>query len=234
MKESDIISRYDDERVKDLIGKEVWAFDLYESESKLIKLEEIHEGLEYPFYGRAYGENIHRPYRNIIPCDETEPKLGGDEMKIDMKEAIWNPNDERVLDLAGKKVLAFDNWNEKRSISVLEYVNEESCFPFNCKSLTERVSDGEPVRLSYRFIAPYEEQEPEYIPFDLSCEDDRKRLMGAWVKNKKNSVYHQVVSIDAVLSRIELGSSVELFPQHLLEYYVMVDGSPCGKMRSET
>lgn len=85
------------------------------------------------------------------------------------------------------------------------------------------------------WVWPYfclEKVEPEYVPFDLSKEEDRTRLRGAWVRHKQNperenlitGLGDETVDFAVYFGDVAIGTGV------LLENFEFVDGSPCGKL----
>lgn len=86
------------------------------------------------------------------------------------------------------------------------------------------------------FLYPYfilEKVEQKYIPFDLSLEEDRAKLRGAWVKANKDLDKEQnvcgVCSEYVYLSCQTQGYTAEGF----LEGFTFLDGTPCGKLVTE-
>lgn len=79
-----------------------------------------------------------------------------------------------------------------------------------------------------------EKVEQKYVPFDLSNEEDRARLRGAWVRYKESEREHAVTAIflDERPPFVELndhGFTAEEF----FEYFEFLDGTPCGKLEDE-
>lgn len=79
------------------------------------------------------------------------------------------------------------------------------------------------------------EAEKRYVPFDLSKEEDRARLRGAWVRHKQNpdrenlitGLGDETVDFAVYFGDVAVGTGV------LLENFEFVDGSPCGKLMEE-
>lgn len=75
----------------------------------------------------------------------------------------------------------------------------------------------------------------KYVPFDLSKEEDRARLRGAWVRHKQNperenlitGLGDETVDFAVYFGDVAVGTGV------LLENFEFVDGSPCGKLVEE-
>lgn len=72
-------------------------------------------------------------------------------------------------------------------------------------------------------------EEKKYVPFDLSLEEDRAKLRGAWVRPK--DCYPNADHLIRGISNITVwfGDSY-LNAQELLNEYEFIDGSPCGKL----
>ena len=81
----------------------------------------------------------------------------------------------------------------------------------------------------YFCLEKVEEPEKKYVPFDLSKEEDRAKLRGAWVRPK--DCYPNVDHLIRGISNITVwfGDSY-LNAQELLNEYEFIDGSPCGKI----
>lgn len=86
--------------------------------------------------------------------------------------------------------------------------------------------------VSYFF--PYfvlEKVELKYVPFDLSKEEDRAKLRGAWIKYKFTSGYeYQIIAVNT--DRLFVYRD-EHTPASLLEKCLFLDGTPCGKLEVE-
>ena len=83
-----------------------------------------------------------------------------------------------------------------------------------------------------RFVCLIRKKEPEkkYVPFDLSKEEDRAKLRGAWIRMKGYPQIEQLItSMNAEYAFIDAredGFSVA----ELLHSYELIEGSPCGKL----
>ena len=83
------------------------------------------------------------------------------------------------------------------------------------------------------FVCIIRKKEPEkkYVPFDLSLEEDRARLRGAWVRRKEAPFLEQeIAGLSTNISLVFLNDVVSVGVGTLLEEYEFVDGSPCGKL----
>lgn len=72
--------------------------------------------------------------------------------------------------------------------------------------------------------------EERYVPFDLSREEDRAKLRGAWVRRKDEVMEYQVISVGAIFVSID-GNTFET--KSMLDRYEFLDGTPCGKLVEE-
>ncbi len=78
------------------------------------------------------------------------------------------------------------------------------------------------------------EPEKKYAPFDLSKEEDRARLRGAWIRRKDYpGDEYQIVGISITNDLIFFDDSAQLSTDVLLKRCEFVDGSPCGKLVEE-
>lgn len=150
--------------------------------------------------------------------------------KYTYADVIIDPNDPRVE--IGKEYYFEDTAMEVLELaqdnvgsSILEEIYESSNFPFKFKGVT----DG------YACLIRKKEPEKKYVPFDLSKEEDRARLRGAWVRHKQNperenlitGLGDETVDFAVYFGDVAVGTGV------LLENFEFVDGSPCGKLVEE-
>ena len=90
------------------------------------------------------------------------------------------------------------------------------------------------------WVWPYfclEKVEPEYVPFDLSKEEDRNTLRGKWVQDSRHGNEWMIVGFyldetggqgyKAKLSRKNAGFT----GSELLERFTFLDGTPIGKLK---
>lgn len=137
-------------------------------------------------------------------------------------DVIIDPEDPRVE--IGKEYYFGDNPAEvlrharkDKDASVLQSVEKDWDDPFI-------------ENLGYRYICLIRKKEPEkkYVPFDLSKEEDRARLRGAWVRIKDYpNIENQIIGMNA--EYVFLGNKEAISKGALLLSYEFVDGSPCGK-----
>lgn len=160
-------------------------------------------------------------------------------------DIISDPFDKRVMAALCEEVYRGDDEEE-----VLDAANngDKSKMGFLCEARI--ATDGNPylIGLNWRYIIipkimpegkpgdqSKEKPEEEYVPFDLSKEEDRDALRGKWVRDSRWG-HEWIVEgffIDeatgagykAKLSRKKAGFNGE----QLLERYVFLNGSPVGK-----
>lgn len=150
--------------------------------------------------------------------------------KYTYADVIIDPKDLRVeigaeyyFEDTAKQVLelAQDNVGSSK----LEEIYESN-FPFKVKGVTS----------GYACIIRKKEPKKKYVPFDLSKEEDRARLRGAWVRHKQNperenlitGLGDETVDFAVYFGDVAVGTGV------LLENFEFVDGGPCGKLVEET
>ena len=88
---------------------------------------------------------------------------------------------------------------------------------------------------SFSCIIRKKEPLKKYVPFDLSLEEDRAKLRGAWVRHKNSGREHVITGLylDETPPYVEINDN-GYEPEYLLEEYEFVDGSPCGKLVEES
>lgn len=141
----------------------------------------------------------------------------GDKVRVTRKansiengwQSLWNPDmDEAVLKVGTVSYIPA-NWGE-------------------CGIEVDVPDVGE-------FMYPYfvlEKVEPRYVPFDLSIEEDRARLRGAWVRSKENGDEHMIFAVLPSICRVYVGEE-EPTARLLFKNYEFLDGTPCGKRTEE-
>lgn len=76
------------------------------------------------------------------------------------------------------------------------------------------------------------EPEKKYVPFDLTKEEDRDRLRGAWVRKKDNSEIKLIWWLWEMDGKWMIDEDIS--PQELLDNWVFdFEGFPCGKLVEE-
>ena len=160
-------------------------------------------------------------------------------------DIISDPFDKRVLAALGEEVYRGDNQEE-----LLKAANDGAEIEMGILCEARIASDGYPFRigLNWRYIIlpkrfpegkPGEQAndkpEKEYVPFDLSNEEDRDALRGKWIRDARWGNEWMIVGFffdrtgggcwKAKLSRREAGFS----GSELLERFTFLDGSLCGR-----
>ena len=83
----------------------------------------------------------------------------------------------------------------------------------------------------YVCLISKKESEKKYVPFDLSKEEDRAKLRGAWVRIKgSRRLEQQIVALAINTQLVFLPDVVSVETKELLEGYEFLDGTPCGKL----
>ena len=100
------------------------------------------------------------------------------------------------------------------------------------EAFTEDFTTGEDAIEWLTSDTPAEEirarHRPKYVPFDLSKEEDRARLRGAWVRIKDYpNIENQIIGMNA--EYVFLGNEEAISNGTLFLSYEFADGSPCGK-----
>lgn len=154
--------------------------------------------------------------------------------KYTYADVIINPNDPRVE--IGKEYYGscfpaggLNLANMGIGFQQLVRVDKDSSFgPF----VLAKKDDGVE---SFPCLIRKKEPEKKYVPFDLSREEDRARLRGAWVRHKQNperenlitGLGDETVDFAVYFGDVAIGTGV------LLENFEFVDGFPCGKLVEE-
>lgn len=153
-------------------------------------------------------------------------------------DIITDVSDPRLKDAIGKTVYVahklygsiVDNANNNDSANkgVLVNLGYDPSHPFEVH--TE-------LGLHWDRIILSKNQPPrkKYVPFDLTKEEDRTKLRGAWVRHKQNperenlitGLGDETVDFAVYFGDVAIGTGV------LLENFEFVDGSPCGKLVEE-
>ena len=138
------------------------------------------------------------------------------------KDVIIDPEDPRVE--IGKEYYFGDNPGE-----VLKWANGDGV----AKAIDRINRDNFPFchdGIRFPCIIRKKESEKKHVPFDLSKEEDRARLRGAWIRSCDFPLLeYQIISMNksyVFCDAEEKGISPEL----LFTGYEFVDGTPCGKL----
>lgn len=83
------------------------------------------------------------------------------------------------------------------------------------------------------YLYPYfvlEKVEQKYVPFNFNDKEDRAKLRGAWIRNVESGLEYQVICIGSALVFVHNG---DFNAGSLLDQFVFLDGTPCGKLVEE-
>lgn len=149
--------------------------------------------------------------------------------KYTYTDIIIDPDDARVE--IGKEywfadypfnVLLFANRDDGACHGILSGITRRDITPFFIRDK------------HYACLIRKKEEEQRYVPFDLTKEEDRARLRGAWVRDKGSGREYAVTGIflDETPPYVEFNDN-GFEPDYLLENYEFVDGSPCGRFAEE-
>lgn len=144
------------------------------------------------------------------------------------KDVIIDPEDPRVE--IGKEyyfgenpasVISRARRDAKDYKGTLTMIHEDWDDPF--------LDDG---AFRYPCIIRTKEIEKKYVPFDLSLEEDRAKLRGAWIKYQFAPGYeYQITGVET--DRLFVYGD-EHTPESLLKKCLFIDGTPCGKLVEES
>ena len=142
-------------------------------------------------------------------------------------DVIIDPKDKRVE--IGKEY--FCNFGP---LNVLNEANTNAPTGI-LKDVIEGMSEPFKFESGYRWSHIIRKKEPEkkYVPFDLSKEEVRKKLRGAWIGIKDYPlIEYQITSLNKAY--VFCSAQKEgISPEQLLMFYQFVDGSPCGELVKE-
>lgn len=151
--------------------------------------------------------------------------------KYTYADVIIYPEDPRVE-------IGAEYYYEDTAVDVLNNANSNLCKAVKLERIDK--SDSFPfgvegVGCGYACLIRKKEPEKKYVPFDLTKEEDRVRLRGAWVRHKQNperenlitGLGDETVDFAVYFGDVAVGTGV------LLENFEFVDGSPCGKLVEE-
>lgn len=95
------------------------------------------------------------------------------------------------------------------------------------KSVTHPFCIGENRR--WPCIIRKKESKKKWVPFDLTNEEDRARLRGAWMRAKDDPrIEYQIISLGIKNICIDGGSGL-INMDRLLQNWEFLDNTPCGK-----
>lgn len=221
------------DRVKreDIIGKKGWFFDCI---PKDISLNNIFRICQYHGALLAYDGDADFPFRDINNNGYTY-FLPEKEESYEERQAKWvKANNVKVGDRVRILRKAEDHedgwgdvWTKGCSVGCGEIVD------INNKYGIRVCMDDTPWISWYPyFVLEKVEDEPEYVPLDLSREEDRQLLRDRWIRSKQTGNEAKITCFkhtrehdwQAHIPQTGLRSGFEL-----LNNYEFLDGSPIGK-----
>lgn len=147
--------------------------------------------------------------------------------KYTYADVIVDPNDPRVeigeeyyFGNTPQDVLGFANKQGRGDI--LKGIVKAAQYPFGMENQ------------EFRKCCLIRKKEPakKYVPFDLTKEEDRDKLRGAWVRIKDiPNIEYLIYGLNAKFVLLGVNANVET--DELLRNYEFVYGSPCGKLVEE-
>lgn len=169
--------------------------------------------------------------------------------KYTCKNLIIDPETQGLEDIIGKEVYANDAplyclkcANENLQVGILREIRKNDFFPF-------RVEDPDGRILGFDcIIVKKEEPKPEYVPFKSrdefidaydcanysikngTVENKLLNYGGIWLRSKITGSYRMVTEIWNNGVVLADGQNITFWDE-LLEAYVFLDGSPCGKLK---
>lgn len=144
--------------------------------------------------------------------------------KYTYADVIIDPKDKRVE--IGKEYFC-----DSFPFDVLSEANKDLCSSI----LKEIIHDSyEPFQMEsgicFSCIIRKKEPEKKYVPFDLSKQEDRARLRGAWIKGKDPDMEYLIISVCDRYVVLGGNYPAAISSNQLLEFYEFSDGTPCGKL----
>ena len=148
-------------------------------------------------------------------------------------DVIIDPNDPRVeigkeywFGSGPKQVI--DKANGDNSTSMLREIRPNLERPFLFSSDMNSDIGMAPCMIRKK------EPEKKYVPFDLSKEEDKAKLRGAWVRVKEvPNIEKQINGLNAACVFLYGMENQGLKPKELVELWEFIDGTPCGKLVEE-
>ena len=149
--------------------------------------------------------------------------------KYTYADVIIDPEDPRIEFGKGKEyyfgclpryVLEKANTNSSLIGELIE-IRKEDDYPFVFKGFT----DGR--------CCIIRKKESEYVPFDLSKEEDREKLRGAWIRNKnewKLECFIYEFYESCIPEMVCCAGTHKLCASELFKDWTFLDGTPCGRL----
>lgn len=220
-------------RKEDIIGKKGWFLDYIPNDMSLNtimritgnpeELKQINLGMSYVFENKNNVYNYFLPEKEEPVCNPPDYLTDKSIFFIDFQafcslQTIWEMYRDLCPEIKGYTVddqgyfIAFDN--TAREFFVEEFDSREE---------------------AVAWLRGEEAEKPEYIPFDLSLEEDRNALRDRWVKSANPDVFHefkvtQFIRMNDDHQTIYAKAGSNRYSGNDLFYdYVFADGSPVGK-----
>ncbi len=221
----DVIIDPNDERVE--IGAEYYfalgaqaCIDRANNDSRGTRLQAINGLGEY----RPFISDDEKDYPFIIR--KKEPSYAERQDKWLADNGINKGDKVRIVRKAGSHEDGWDNWWEE---GMDDWVGKvfEVC-SFHSESGILLVNGSNSWRSFPYFVL--EKIEQKYVPFNFNDKEDRAKLRGAWIRNVESGLEYQVICIGSALVFVHDG---DFNAGSLLEQFVFLDGTPCGKLAEE-
>ena len=182
-------------------------------------LKKFDADMTYPFYPDA---GIHMYF---LP----EKELSYEERQVEWFRAnnIRRGDKVRIVRKAESHEGGWsDIWvgNEVGKIGVIDVIH-----PDNIRVKTNTASHWYPY-----FVLEKVEDEPEYIPYDLSDAEHRELLRDEWVVSKKTGSEGKIIGFHRLASgewTADIGWGINATADGLLVGFTFSDGSPVGKLK---
>ena len=142
-------------------------------------------------------------------------------------DVIIDPNDPRVevwkeYYVGSTPTEALLNAQRGAETALLRVVDKEFMSPF----FMNASSDG------FACLIRKKGEEKHYVPFDLSKEEDRAMLRGAWVRIKNiPTTEYQIIGLNSIYAFLSNGEGQAMIA--LLGAFEFLDGSLCGRLVEE-
>lgn len=212
----------------DIIGKKGWLLDCIPQDMSLNMigklgfygcLDDIHLDDACPF------TSSEMPYTYFLPEKESAPNkledflhLTPDQFDFLLKQWTMNPSQTSNIKA----------WTSKagRYIAVDNTAGELYVEEFDTREETTRWLKGTGTK--------EEMNEPEYVPFDFSREEDRQLLRDKWLIRKSTGSEYKIAAFRNIKGAWEahIPSYGKVYSSLLLEAFTFLDGSPAGKLSS--
>ena len=125
-------------------------------------------------------------------------------------------------------IVANANNDDKSHKGILINLGYDPAFPFEVH--TEMGLHWKQI-----IIAKNQPSQPEYVPFDLSREEDRQLLRGKWLRSNQNR--EEMITGFHMLDNGKWTADMSCFANAtgdgLFRFYTFLDGTQCGKRRTE-